>query len=278
MKNVYDNHNHCQFSFDGKSTTVEGSARAAAAAGLSGMCFTDHCDVHTPPMKAAFENMVPETFDIPAQQAEIDRVNALLPDFSIFKGIEIGVQKPYRDEIRKVLDANHFDEIIASCHYLEETDPFWGSYYENKTWKQAYGHYLQTLYEELVWLGDDFDIMGHYDYIVRYASYPETSILYKDFSDILDMILRLLAQEGKALEINTKTYQDYKGRTPVLDPAILKRFRELGGEFISLGSDSHKADHTGFNFRNTIAFLQSLGFRYLVHFENRKAIPLKAEI
>ena len=44
----------------------------------------------------------------------------------------------------------------------------------------------------------DFDVMGHYDYVARYAPYPQASILYKDFSDILDEMLTYLAQEGKA--------------------------------------------------------------------------------
>ena len=76
------------------------------------------------------------------------------------------------------------------------------------------------------------------------------------------------------MEINTKTYQPYKGRTPVLDRNILLRFRELGGEFISLGSDSHDPERTGENFPYYAEFVRSLGFRYLTHFESRRPVPL----
>ncbi|MCQ2146105.1 MAG: histidinol-phosphatase HisJ family protein [Bacteroidales bacterium] len=274
MSRFFDNHNHCQFSFDGGRTTAEASARAAYKDGLCGMCFTDHYDPYTPPMKAAFEDMVPEVFDVPSQQAEIDRVNSVLKSegipFKVFKGIEIGLQENCRDAIKEVLDNNQFDHIIASVHYLDDTDPFWGGYYEGKTWKEAYGHYLETIYKEMTWLGKDFDIMGHYDYVTRYAPYPEASIMYKDFSDILDEMLRYLAEEGKALEINTKTYQVYKGRTPELDPNILLRYKELGGEIISLGSDSHDAGRAGYNFPRIAEFIKSLGFKYTAHFEARK--------
>lgn len=116
--------------------------------------------------------------------------------------------------------------------------------------------------------------MGHYDYVTRYAPYPECSILYKDFPDILDSMLRYLAENGKALEINTKTYQDFKGRTPVLDKNILMRYRELGGEIISLGSDSHDADRVGFNFERAAALVSRCGFRYLAHFDKRKPVML----
>lgn len=275
MTGLYDNHNHSQFSFDGGRTSVGKTVNSAIGKGLAGVCFTDHCDFFVPPMKAQHEEYVPEVFDVEARNAEIDKVNAKCPqDFHVFKGIEIGVQKSERDKIAAHLEKYSFDEIIASVHYLDDTDPFWGGYYEGKTWRYAYGHYLETLYDEMVWLGDRFDIMGHYDYVTRYAPYPECSILYKDFPDILDSMLRYLAENGKALEINTKTYQDFKGRTPVLDKNILMRYRELGGEIISLGSDSHDADRVGFNFERTAALVRSCGFRYLAHFDKRKPVML----
>ena len=275
---LFDNHNHSQFSFDGKRTSVEATACSAIRKGLGGICFTDHCDFYVPPMKAKYESYVSEVFDVDARDAEIDRVNALVPSgFKVFKGIEIGVQKSEREKIARHLEEHSFDEVIASVHYLDGTDPFWGGYYEGKDWKTAYRHYLETLYEEIVWLGDRFDIMGHYDYVTRYAPYPEASILYKDFPDVLDEMLRFLAENGKALEINTKTYQELKGRTPVLDENILRRYRELGGEIISLGSDSHDAGNVGLHFDRFAHILKSCGFRYLAHYEKRKLVMLPNE-
>ena len=271
MHNLFDNHSHSQFSFDGGKTTVMASAVSAREKGLSGICFTDHCDFYVPPMKAAFEHLVPETFDVKAQQDEIDRVNRETGSkgFRVFKGVEIGLQKNSREKIREFLSENSFDGIIASVHYLDETDPFFGGYYQGKDWKTAYGHYLETLYEAMKWLGD-FDIMGHYDYVARYAPYPQESIFYNDFSDIFDEILKYLAENGKALEINTKTYQDYRGRTPVLDKNILLRFREFGGEAISLGSDSHDPVRPGDKFERYAGFIRNAGFRFIAHFENRR--------
>ena len=269
---LFDNHNHSQFSFDGGRTSVEASARAAVAAGLGGLCFSDHCDHDVPPMKASFENVVPEYFDVAEQQAEISRVQSLIGDkIRIFKGIEIGMYEECHEQIRKVLDENTFDQVLASVHYIEQTDPYYGGYYEGKDWKEAYGGYLETIYREMTWLRD-FDIMGHYDYIVRYASYPVTSIRYRDFSDIFDEMFTYLTQEGKALEINTKSYQDYKGRTPQLDLDLLRRYKEMGGELISLGSDSHDPERPGDKFGHYAELLKSLGFRWTAHYENRKPV------
>lgn len=274
MKGLYDNHNHSQFSFDGRKTTVEASALAAKEKGLGGICFSDHCDFYVPPMKADFEDLVPEQFDVSEQQAEIERVQAIIGEpFRILKGIEIGMYSECRDQIRKALDSSSFDQVIASVHYIEQTDPFYGGYYDGKTWKDAYGKYLETICSEMIWL-KDFDIMGHYDYIARYAPYPEATIMYRDFSDIFDTMFRYLIEEGKALEINTKSYMQYNGRDVTLDKGVLMRYKEMGGEIISLGSDSHDPMRPGDRFDHFADLLRSLGFRWTAHYEQRKLIQI----
>lgn len=274
MTGLFDNHNHSEFSFDGKRTSVESSAMSAKNKGLGGICFSDHCDFYVPPMKATFEDLVPEYFDVPQQQNEIDRVQELCgKEFKILKGIEIGMYEECHEQIRTTLNDNDFDQIIASVHYIDRTDPYYGGFYDGKDWKQAYGRYLETIYREMTWL-QDFDIMAHYDYVARYAPYPQASILYRDFSDIFDETFRYLISEGKALEINTKSYQDYNGRTPQLDTGLLMRYKDMGGEIISLGSDSHDPARTGDKFAHYASLLKSLGFRWTAHYEKRKLVQV----
>lgn len=275
MMHLFDNHNHSEFSFDGKRSSVEKASLAALGNGLSGIAFTDHCDFFVPQMKAQHENLVPETFDVELQQKEIDRMQSLIGDGSlkILKGIEVGMHENHHEDIRKILSGNRFDQVIASVHYLDGVDPYYGGYYEGKDWKSAYGLYLETIFHEMTWL-KDFDIMGHYDYIVRYAPYPQTCLRYRDFSDILDEMFRYLIREGKALEVNTKSYQDYKGRNVTPDLEVLKRYRDLGGEIVSLGSDSHDPGRVGHEFVRFAALLKSLGFRWTAHYEKRKLVQL----
>ena len=281
MMQLFDNHNHSQFSFDGWRSSVEGCARAALEAGLSGIAFTDHCDFFIPEAKILNGNPVSETFDVSLQQEEIDRVQTLIEagavpgdkGLKLLKGIEIGMHENHHEDIRRVLSENSFDQIIASVHYLDGVDPYYGVYYEDKDWKRAYGMYLETILTEMKWL-EDFDIMGHFDYIVRYAPYPETCLRYRDFSDILDEMMTYIIHEGKALEINTKSYQDHKGRLVTLDTDILRRYRELGGEIISLGSDSHAPSKVGYGFESFAELLKSFGFRWTAHYEKRKLVQL----
>lgn len=281
MMQLFDNHNHSQFSFDGWRSSVEGCASAALEAGLSGIAFTDHCDFFIPEAKILRGNPVSETFDVSLQQEEIDRVQTLIEagafpgdkGLKLLKGIEIGMHENHHEDIRRVLSENSFDQIIASVHYLDGVDPYYGVYYEDKDWKRAYGMYLETILTEMKWL-EDFDIMGHFDYIVRYAPYPETCLRYRDFSDILDGMMTYIIHEGKALEINTKSYQDHKGRLVTLDTDILRRYRELGGEIISLGSDSHAPSKVGYGFESFAELLKSFGFRWTAHYEKRKLVQL----
>jgi histidinol-phosphatase (PHP family) len=273
MSVLFDNHNHSEFSFDGKRTSVEASSRMAAQKGLGGLCFSDHYDLYVPAETLALDPRGNDLADIDGQNREIDRVQKLLPEIKILKGIEIGMHPKCRGEVRELLQNKTFDQIIASVHYIGETDPFFGGYFKGKDWREAYSGYLEAIYTEMVWM-EDFDIMGHYDYIVRYCDYDQVDLLYKDFSDIFDEMFRYLIQNGKALEINTKSYQNYNGRQAEIDKDVLLRYKEMGGEIISFGSDSHDDFNVGLDFEKYAALAKSLGFRWSAHYENRKLVQI----
>ena len=104
MENLFDTHNHCQFSFDGKRTTVESSSRSAHEKGLAGICFTDHYDFFVPQDDPEIETIKPQIFDISGQQTEIDRVQGLYGNgFKVLKGIEIGMSEESREQTRQIL-------------------------------------------------------------------------------------------------------------------------------------------------------------------------------
>jgi histidinol-phosphatase (PHP family) len=272
MKNLFDCHNHSQFSFDGKRTSVEHSAAAALEKGLGGIAFTDHYDVFVPQTPEGAAPIPSQSFDIPGQQKEIDRVQEHFgPSIKILKGIEIGMNINCRDTVHETMCNHSFDQVIASIHYLEDSDPYYGGYFVGKDWKQAYGTYLETIFEEAVALGD-FDIIGHYDYVARYAPYPQDGIFYKDFSDIFDTLFRYLVENGKGFEINTKSCRGTRGRKTVLDTELLLRYRQMGGEVITLGSDSHDPEYVAESFAEHAELLRSLGFRWISHFEKRRLV------
>ena len=269
----FDLHNHSEFSFDSKGSTVLKTALAAREKGLGGFAVTDHFDYYSPALWERLHDVEPETFDVAAQQAAIDKARAEVPEIKIFKGIEVGLSSARRDDIRAYLAPFEFDQITASVHYVDDTAPYLKDYYIGKTWREAYGRYLEYLYDEMRWL-EDFDVMGHFDYVTRYPDYEQVDMLYRDFPDHFDAIFKYLIENGKALEINTKSYQLYKGRHPQLDVNVLLRYREMGGEIVCLGSDSHSSDLVGLEFERYAAILRSAGFKYLAHFEHRHLVML----
>lgn len=260
----YDNHTHSEFSPDSRMT-MEQSIAAAESEGLGGISITDHLDVDAPRDNNKF---LP---DIAKQQKRIGEIAARHPSIEVFKGIEIGLQPHSIEHIRDYVKGFDFDVVIASIHFVDGEDPYFGEYYRNKDYRQAYGRVLELIYSTALQYRD-FDILGHFDYIARYAPYDVRDIRYRCFPDHIDAILKLLAQDGKALEINTNTYRERNGYTPVLDKDILKRFKELGGEAISLGSDAHDRDRIAENFTLFSRFAKDCGFDYLVHYKGRKAL------
>ena len=274
----FDNHNHSTFSPDSKSS-VEEIVRSAMAGGLAGIAITDHYDIDAPSRDQEF------SFDPAKQQAEIDRVTIeLAPQmqrsgFQVMKGIEVGLQPGSMQQIKDFTGKYKFDTVIASIHFVDGTDPYKGTYYTDKDHKEAFSHTLEVMYKTAVDFRD-FDILGHYDYVARYSPYGPgcRDITLAQYGDWIEPILKFLAQEGKTFEINTKTYKNHKGYVPVLDTAILKRFRELGGDALSLGSDSHATDRIGDEFEKYAYIAKECGFRYLVYFRERKPQYYKIDL
>lgn len=261
---LFDNHTHSCYSVD-SITPLDEAVDFAKRRGLGGICFSEHYDFDVP------EGTLSYKFDPIEQQKAIDEM-ILQSGFNILKGVEVGMQPHCIDEMEELVSSYNFDSVIGSLHFIDGTDPFHGNYYIPYNYKEAYGHYLEVI-DRCISGFDNFDILGHFDYIARYAPYPECSITYSEFGDQLDSILKRLAQNGKTFEINTKTYLNVNGRQPVLDPMLLIRFRELGGEFISFGSDAHEKERIGENFELFVPLIKSCGIRYSVHYEKRRAVP-----
>ncbi len=266
MAAIIDSHTHSNFSPD-SSMTIKEALVAAEKIGLAGLAFTDHLDLKTPDGDMRF------AFDPADQQREalLHRQNSKV---DLLSGVEIGLQPENLKETKEYLSNYKFDTIIASIHFVDGVDPYKGDYYQGLQKREAYGRYLELIYE-LTRLYPDFDILGHYDYISRYAPYTTRSLYYREFPDNFDAILNSLSQNGKSIEINTNTYRLRNGETPILDLNIFKRFRELGGEFVSIGSDAHTSERIGEQFEYYLHQLKSCGFKYITHFKERKAVPVR---
>ncbi len=243
------------------------AVRAAEKFGLGGVSFTDHFDVDAPGDNSHF------SFDPVNQQNQIEK---LQKETSLFigKGIELGLQPNALSSAARAVSMFNFDVIIASIHFVDGIDPYHDKYYDLRQERVAYGRYLESIYECISGY-KDFDILGHFDYITRYSPYLNKTLSMSEYGDFLDPILINLAQNGKALEINTNTYRKRGGSTPFLDIAVIKHFRQVGGEYMTLGSDAHDSERVGDGLKSAAATLLDAGFEHFTYFAGRKAVRVK---
>ena len=85
------------------------------------------------------------------------------------------------------------------------------------------------------------------------------------YRDQIREILRLAIDSGRGIEINT-----WKGQTLAAWRPLLKDYKELGGEILTVGSDAHAPDPLGRGIREAYQLMQDCGFRYVAVYHQRK--------
>ncbi len=164
------------------------------------------------------------------------------------------------------------DYIIGSIHLVDDIDPYFPEYWETFEEKKGLLHYFETTLENLKNLGDiHIDTLGHLDYIVRYSPSGYRLYSYQMFSDIIDEILHEIIEQGISLEINTS---GYKNGGPMPNPCedIIRRYKDLGGERITFGSDAHTTDRLSKQFSDAEKIAKNTGFDYYTTFCNHKPV------
>jgi histidinol-phosphatase (PHP family) len=260
---MFDCHIHSVFSTD-SVMDADHACGSAIKLGLEGIAFTDHLDYDFPGDIDFLINF-DEYFNIMDEIKEkySERLNVL-------RAVEVGIQPHVLHESEELIRKYPFDYVLASIHIVDRQNPYEREYYTGKTKKEAYTRYLEEIYY-MVGNLESFDMLGHFGYIVRYADYDDRTLRYADYSDLFDMIFRKLIEHGRGFELNTGTYRIDRPDA-VYDTEILKRYRQLGGELICLGSDAHQTDHMAARFGHFAQVLRDAGFKYTVHFENRKPV------
>ena len=257
---MFDYHMHSIVSFDGHDTP-ERMAKAAVEAGLKEICFTDHID-HAPAGEP--ETMV---FDQEVYNRCYDPLEAA--GLKIRKGMEFGMTPDNQAQFAADLRRRDFDFVLGSVHFVDGQDVYMAPYWEHKDMDQAYREYLEHTYE-CVKAQRDFDVLAHLTYISKGRGNPYTKLVeYAKYRDIVDEILRELSRKGKGLEMNTSGVDRCGGFLPTAD--YFRRFKELGGEIVTVGSDAHTWDRVG---QYTFDACKILGdiFGYVCTFQNRQPI------
>ncbi len=272
MQAIFDTHTHSCYSVD-SDESLENIYRAACDRSMLAVAVTDHYDI----------DMMYSGCDEPALVSGYPAVSKMRDETAdnntkLLCGIELGAAIFDTKTAEKIVSEHDYDVVISSLHGIMGKPEYYQLDYANMTDSELY----DTLAEYFTALENQakhgsFDILAHLDYPTRYVRRARRNVSLCAYSDMIDGILRTLAENGKALEINSSGLRDsFNATLPQFD--VIKRFRELGGEFVSFGSDAHTADLIGYGFKDVAFLAKRAGFDRLTYFEKRRPISVKIEI
>lgn len=261
-----DCHLHSSFSGD-SDTPMEKMILKGIAQGLSTMCFTEHNDFDYPEYPG-----LPRDFFLLNTDSYLYDLVRLKEKFAgrirLLFGVELGLQPEIARRNAVCVKSCDFDFVIGSSHVCRGKDPYYPGFFKEGSTKGGMLEYFESILENIR-IFSDFDVYGHLDYALRYAPEKDSGYQYADYRDIVDEILKLLLEKEKGLELNTggvkSGMHDFH---PCSD--ILRRYRELGGEIVTVGSDSHDAEHIADHFGRAADVLKDCGFRYYCVYEKRE--------
>lgn len=260
---LYDYHTHTQFSGD-SDTPVRSMLDQAIALGLKEICITDHIDYDYPNDPDLFTFDLKNYFSVLSSlQEEYKQI------LSVRIGMEYGLMPHLGESLKRLAASYPFDFIIGSSHVVDCIDPYYPEYWEKKSEEEGILRYFESILENLNFCSD-FDVYGHIDYIIRYVPSKRKSYAYQTYQDIIEQCLKRLISMGKGIELNTAGFKYGLGE-PNPKTEIIRRYRELGGEIITVGSDGHRPEHLAYEFGRVKGILEACGFHYLTLFHGRKA-------
>lgn len=258
-----DFHLHTSFSADSEAS-MEAVIRSGIQKGASILCFTEHMDIDFPP-----QYDMDFTVDMEAYRKAYEHYRDLYAgQIELLWGIELGVQPHLTKELTDYVNQYPFDFIIGSSHIIRGKDPFYPEFWEGRTSSQAITDYFAATLDNLNAF-TDIDVYGHIDYVVRYAPEKNKGYSYQAYREILDTLLRKLVDQGIGIELNTGGFKYGLGH-PNPCEEILIRYRQLGGEILTLGSDAHTPEYVTYYFPQSIALLKACGYTHYTIFKNRK--------
>lgn len=264
-----DYHTHTVFS-DDSNYPMEECVKDAISLRIKEICFTDHVDYG---VKYDLKDLKPEevegkvlNVDFEKYFPEIERVKELYKGkISIKTGLEFGVQKQTIPQYKELFKKYPFDFIIMSVHEIDNKELWNHSFQDGKTEAEYYSLYFENIYY-IVQNFHNYSVLGHLDLLKRYDEKDGYNPFVEN-KEIITKILKYIIADGKGIELNTST-KKYHLDDLMPSRDILRLYLELGGEILTIGSDSHcKKDLTNSHIEELKQELREIGFKKFCTFE-----------
>ncbi len=262
-----DLHVHSTCSGDGVSGLGE-YARRARLLGLREVGFCEHVDLD--PRDRGYGYLDPPHYD-----REMAAAQVMAPGIRLRQGIELNFQSSLVELVRAWQEGHNWDCVILSVH-LVDYDDGWAMisesdttapYFATHSERQAYVPYFEELLRAAQsGLGD---VLGHFDLVKRFGVAHYGAFDPAAFEEEIRAVLRAAIDTGMGLEINTSGLRQLPGE-PYPGLTVLRWYRELGGEVLTVGSDAHQVNDLGAGIGQALALARQAGFRAIATFEKRR--------
>jgi histidinol-phosphatase (PHP family) len=268
-QNLFDSHTHSDNSPDG-THSVTFMLETAVEKGLGGIAITDHCDCDQMSEFSYEARIRHSSLDIALARA------AFQNQIIITAGLELGHPFFNMEGAERVLGMQHYDFVLLSVHRVREYPGFFVLEYDQMSSSDIHTmlvRYFDETLEYIRW--GRFDSLAHLTYPLRYLKlYSNIDVDLTPFAEGIDAVLRALIDGGKSLEVNTSGL--FGPLDATMPPEwVLRRYRELGGELVTIGSDAHHAMDIGRGVRQGMQLLLQNGYEYFTFYRDHKPVMLR---
>lgn len=270
---LHESHCHSLYSGDvdqKRGSSIEGLCQRALELRLSSIAVTDHLEIDQQ-MGNIFPPLDNEGIRRDIYTAK-EKYKGVL---EVIYGTELAQACHDLRKTAKVVGEYKYDFIIGSVHAVRGFPDFSDMEYpvvSDAILGHAWELYLSEMNELVDWGG--FDTLAHITYPYRYFKRNGREGIINVFEkgrEYYEPILKKIISKGIALEVNTSGLRQGAGTTfPHID--LIKFYRELGGEMLTVGSDAHYACDLAADIPATYETLKSLGFENIVTFRERKPV------
>ncbi len=236
--------------------------------GLRSVAITDHCEIDKFFLQKYNSIIFHSYFECVKARAAFE--GQLL----VLIGLEIGQPLSNLALSNKVVSKNPYDFILGSVHTPKgQTLDIKDIEYDKLDVYRFMEDYFLELTEIAEW--DGCDALAHLTCPMRQIEGKyNISFDYSKIQDVTDNLLLTMIKNKKALEINTSGLRQSLAKT-MPDENIIKRYRELGGEYITIGSDSHNAYDVGEGIEKGMELAKKCGFDKITFYVNREAMQIE---
>ncbi len=252
-----DAHLHTDLSPD-SDVPIDVYCAAAIERGIPELAITDHLDFDPRAPAYAFA-------DFAARERTVREAAARWADrgLAVRFGVEISYESDRETEIREHLAAHPYDFVIGSVHVMRHS-PYTGARVAAWVAGKSVPEIVAPYFAEVVAAirSGLFDTIGHLDYVKKYVAAHVPPAALAAVPEVYEPVLRALVDAGTGLEVNASGLRQAPRETYPA-PWVVARFRELGGELVTAGSDAHRAHSFAYGLARAYEIAAASGFDQL---------------